>query len=265
MTEIDLKALQKPFPAQEIEWRVGSTNGDKTKGLALAYLTARHVMDRLDDVCGPARWQDRYEFHGARTICYLSILIGDEWVTKADGAGDSDVEAEKGAISDALKRAAVKWGIGRYLYLLGNTWVAIEPAGRSFKIASGEYAKLERQLVDKFGGDYAPPAPAPKSGGVVAAIKEAQTTPPTDSDHAHDKDFLVATAGPKPRLSEDDSEPLYKRLQAQLKAAAKVSLTALGEEWKANQPDIKRLPEKQEMELRDLKDSLKSAFLVNTP
>ena len=151
MADIDLSALHQPFPASEIEWRVGSTNADKTKGLALAYLTARHVMERLDAVCGAANWQDKYEFHGTRTICYLSIRIGDEWITKADGAGDSDVEAEKGAISDALKRAAVKWGIGRYLYLLGNTWVGIEPAGRSVKISSHEYARLEKMLVDKFG------------------------------------------------------------------------------------------------------------------
>jgi hypothetical protein len=164
MAALDLKALHQPFPANEIEWRVGSTSSDKTKGLALAYLTARHVMERLDAVCGPENWQDRYEFHGARTVCYLSIRIGDEWVTKADGAGDSDVEAEKGAISDALKRAAVKWGIGRYLYLLGNTWVGIEAAGRSFKIANHEYARLEKMLVDRFGTPaFSEPAPRAQS------------------------------------------------------------------------------------------------------
>lgn len=94
--------------------------------MALAYIDARDVMERLDAVCGPANWQDRYEFHGARTVCYLSIRIDGEWITKADGAGDSDVEAEKGAISDALKRAAVKWGIGRYLYALDAPWVPCE-------------------------------------------------------------------------------------------------------------------------------------------
>jgi hypothetical protein len=83
-------------------------------------------MDRLDAVLGAENWQDRYEFHGVRTICYLSIRIEDEWITKGDGAGDSDVEAEKGAISDALKRAAVKWGIGRYLYDLSSPWVPCE-------------------------------------------------------------------------------------------------------------------------------------------
>jgi len=156
---MDLVDLHKPFPPAEIEWRVGSTNGEKTKGLALAYLTARHVMERLDEVCGPSNWQDRYEFHGSRTVCYLSIRVDGEWITKADGAGDSDVEAEKGAISDALKRAAVKWGIGRYLYDLGNTWVAIEGAGKSYRIQSAEYPRLAKVLADKFGSSpQSPPS-----------------------------------------------------------------------------------------------------------
>ncbi len=148
---MNLQELHKPFPAAEIEWRVGSTNADKTSGLALAYLTARHVMERLDEVCGAENWQDRYEFHGARTVCYLSVRINDEWVTKADGAGDSDVEAEKGAISDALKRAAVKWGIGRYLYDLGNIWVDLEQAGRSVRIKKDQYRKLQAALDNQFG------------------------------------------------------------------------------------------------------------------
>lgn len=139
---IDLSALSAPFPPEEIEWRIGSTNADKTKGLALAYITSRHVMDRLDEVAGPANWQDRYEVHGPRCICYLSIRVNDEWITKADGAGDTHVEAEKGGISDALKRAAVKWGIGRYLYDLGNVWVDCEQRGRSTIIKPGQEQKL---------------------------------------------------------------------------------------------------------------------------
>lgn len=164
---MNLQNLHAPFPPNEIEWRVGSTNGDKSSGLALAYLTARHVMERLDEVCGVGNWQDRYEFHGKRTICYLSIRIGDEWVTKADGAGDSDVEAEKGAISDALKRAAVKWGIGRYLYSLGNTWVEVEPAGKSVRIKKQEFAKLEKIMAAKFG------LPPSDMGNVNIAAAEA--------------------------------------------------------------------------------------------
>lgn len=155
MTDLT-EAMRAPFPPNEIEWRVGSTNADKTSGIALAYVTARHIMDRLDQTVGSTNWQDRYEFHGARTVCYLSVRLDGEWITKADGAGDSDVEAEKGAISDALKRAAVKFGIGRYLYDLGKIWVDLEPAGRSQKIKQNQYLKLEKALNDLISGGLVP-------------------------------------------------------------------------------------------------------------
>lgn len=118
--------LAAEFPRSAVSWRAQTVTKDGTKALALAYIDARDVMDRLDEVCGPENWSDRYEFHGSRTVCYLSIRVNGEWIVKADGAGDSDVEAEKGAISDALKRAAVKWGIGRYLYSLEAPWVPCE-------------------------------------------------------------------------------------------------------------------------------------------
>jgi hypothetical protein len=122
-TAEEVKLLFAEFPRDAISWRAQSVTKDGDKAMALAYIDARDVMDRLDSVCGASDWQDRYEFHGSRTVCYLSIRVDGEWITKADGAGDSDVEAEKGAISDALKRAAVKWGIGRYLYALDAPWV----------------------------------------------------------------------------------------------------------------------------------------------
>jgi hypothetical protein len=87
-------------------------------------------MDRLDTVCGPENWQDRYEeTPRGRVICTLSINVDGHWVNKSDGAGNTDVEGDKGAVSDALKRAAVKWGIARYLYSLGNIWVPCEVKG----------------------------------------------------------------------------------------------------------------------------------------
>lgn len=117
--------LTKPWPRDEIRWRVGPLNKDKNKTVPLAYVDARTVMDRLDNVMG-AYWQDKYEFHGTRTICYLSLKLGGEWITRSDGAGDSDMEAEKGGISDAFKRASVKWGMGRELYELKCKWVPID-------------------------------------------------------------------------------------------------------------------------------------------
>ena len=131
--------LERPFPANRISWRVGATTKDGTRGIPLAYIDARDVMDRLDKVIGPASWQCRYptDYNGL-LICEIGIRasflgipvrpdsLGTEWVWKANGAGDTQVEAEKGKASDAFKRAAVLWGIGRYLYALPNQWVELE-------------------------------------------------------------------------------------------------------------------------------------------
>lgn len=115
--------LAAEFPRDTIHWRAQTLSRDGNKALALAYLDARDVMDRLDDVCTPAGWSNSYtETPKGRVIATISIRIGDEWISKSDGAGDTAVEGEKGGVSDALKRAAVCWGIGRYLYRLPDVW-----------------------------------------------------------------------------------------------------------------------------------------------
>src|SRR5690349_15673696 len=106
------RALKRPFPPSQISWRVGATNRDKTKGIALAYIDARDVMGRFDEVFGLS-WQNRYTHAEGKTICEIGVLIDGQWLWRAGGAGDTDIEAEKGAISDAFKRAAVLFGVGR--------------------------------------------------------------------------------------------------------------------------------------------------------
>ncbi|MEI2284984.1 Rad52/Rad22 family DNA repair protein [Paenibacillus polysaccharolyticus] len=132
-----MKKLQEPFPPEEIEWRVGSTNGDKTKGIALAYVTNRAIQNRLDEVFGVFGWRNEYrEWKEKSQLCGISVKVDGEWITKWDGADDSNMEAVKGGLSDAMKRAAYQWGIGRYLYKLENMWVPIKAAGRSHVLVS---------------------------------------------------------------------------------------------------------------------------------
>ena len=91
--------LRAPFKLSQLHWRQGRGN------MQLAYIDARDVANRLDEVVGIENWQDRYEEVSGRLMCYLSIRVEGEWITKADGAGDTNIEGEKGGISDALKRA----------------------------------------------------------------------------------------------------------------------------------------------------------------
>lgn len=155
--------LSAPFDPSEVDWRVGPTTKDKSKGQALCYIDARTVMDRLDTVCGPAGWMNRYVMEGTKTVCEIGIKCGDEWVWKADGAGDSDIEAEKGALSDAFKRAAVRWGIGRYLYNLKSPWVALKAFGNSYAIADEAKAELDGILRKQMKAPAPKPdAPAPR-------------------------------------------------------------------------------------------------------
>lgn len=164
----DLKALFDPFPPEQVTWRVGSTNADKTKGMALAFIDARDVMERLDTVCGPAGWQCRYPHANGKTVCEIGIKVGEEWVWKADGAGDTDVEAEKGALSDAFKRAAVRWGVGRYLYAMPSPWVEIEQKGRTSIIKPGERAKLA--MIARNADAYHPDEPSAAVNAATVAI-----------------------------------------------------------------------------------------------
>lgn len=111
------KALAAPFPQGcEKSKPIG-------RGQSARYITARSVMNRLDEVLGPENWTAEYSAFGPSNSvqCRLTVLLpnGDK-ATKCDvgaGAGmDDDGEDDKSAVSDALKRAAVQLGIGRYLY-----------------------------------------------------------------------------------------------------------------------------------------------------
>lgn len=140
--------LAEPFPPEEIEWRVGATDTNKTKGIALAYVTNRAIQNRLDEVFGCFGWKNEFkEWKGTAQICGISVLHNGEWITKWDGADDSNMEAVKGGLSDAMKRAAYQWGIGRYLYNLENIWCPIEQRGKSYVLA--EIPKLPAWALPK--------------------------------------------------------------------------------------------------------------------
>ena len=142
-----LERLAAPFPPEIISWRVGSTNQDKTRGMALAFIDARDVQDRLDEVCGTDWACNHVPAEGGKVTCSIGIKLDGEWVWRSNGAGNTDFEGEKGSYSDAFKRAAVMWRVGRYLYDLPAPWVAVEQRGRTVVIPDTELPALQRLLT----------------------------------------------------------------------------------------------------------------------
>lgn len=142
---MDLRKLAEPFPPSDVEWRLQQA-GEKNNRVwarCLAYITNRAIMQRLDDVCGPGNWRNEYRYEtGGAVLCGLSVRIGapqsmgdiggGEWVTKWDGAENTDIEAVKGGLSGAMKRAAVQWGIGRYLYELEEGFANVNDNGANY-------------------------------------------------------------------------------------------------------------------------------------
>lgn len=123
-------ALSDPFDPSDVKFKPQIVKDNRA--LAMGYIDARLVQDRLDDVVGVANWSDEYAIcDRGDVVCRLKVKIGGEWIQKSDVGSPSeqpdDGDKLKAAFSDALKRAAVKFGIGRYLYRLPAVWVDYDP------------------------------------------------------------------------------------------------------------------------------------------
>jgi hypothetical protein len=123
-------ALSAPFEPREIKFKPQMVKNNRA--LAMAYIDARLIQDRLDAVLGVENWQDKYDIlHDGSVMCSLRVKLGSRWITKTDVGSPSEQpdagDRLKAAFSDGLKRAAVKFGIGRYLYRLPAQWVDYDP------------------------------------------------------------------------------------------------------------------------------------------
>lgn len=123
------RLLQDPFDPADIEWRAqqgGISGGSKPWVKVIPYITSRAVQQRLDDVFGPFNWkiEQRETNDGKGYICTISVKdpTSGEWISKQDGSEKTNIEPLKGGVSGAMKRAAVQWGIGRYLYNMEEAW-----------------------------------------------------------------------------------------------------------------------------------------------
>lgn len=212
MSDFDLARLKEPFPYEDLEFRLqscGEKNG-KIWGLVLAYVTNRAIQNRLDEVVGPENWKNEFlKGPDGGILCGLSIKIDGEWVTKYDGAENTNIEAVKGGLSGAMKRAAsTGWGLGRYLYNLKESWAVID-----------EHGKYTGQTKDKKYFKWNPPAlPA----WALPKDSKPQVDPDTQAiielqqylkDGALD-DRPKMKAGAEQAIKDNDLEKIQKYIEA---------------------------------------------------
>ncbi len=190
--------LKRPFTVAAVRMKPQTVTKDKTKGLVTYYIDARMVVERLNAVVGAGAWSDSYRplnvgqealAVGIPVECALQVL----GVTKTDvgqiAPGEKDDKMWKSAYSDAFKRAAVKFGIGAYLYGGAQVWAAVK-VGANDKVqgfspegvahAKREYVKWITALAPLWGqpldhGDVEHDAEMPPDGHQTAsAAPEAQ-------------------------------------------------------------------------------------------
>lgn len=164
--------LSAPFEDSDIEWRLQYANEEKGVGVAVPYVTNRAIQQRLDQAVGAGGWKNEYiPWHSdgkkQSQLCGISIYFEgrSEWITKYDGAEDSDIESVKGGLSDSMKRAAVQWGVGRYLYSMDTVFVDIEKSGKSTVIKKSSQPRLDeahRRTVKKVFGANVPEQKPPQ-------------------------------------------------------------------------------------------------------
>lgn len=145
-----MEQLSAPFPPDVVSWRPGGTTKDKKKAQALAYIDARDVQNRLDAVF-PLAWEDdHYNAGDDHICCRITVTLPDGtkvsrtngcWVGNVDVTPTRDGKVEskeedradreaKWALSDAFKRAATMFGIGKYLYDMPSPYMPLNEFGR---------------------------------------------------------------------------------------------------------------------------------------
>ncbi len=199
-----MEALAAPFEETEIKFKPQVVKGNSC--LALVYVDARAIQDRLDDVLGTRNWQDDYEcLPDGSVLCRLKIRVGGEWLTKVDVGGPSEQpdggDRVKAAFSDALKRASVKFGIGRYLYRLPQFWCDYDPVKKKIvKLPKlPDWAlPVRKKGVAKAAAVREAPAPESPAAAAKEPAAKAANLPANGAElqrRLYDKDARLARQG----------------------------------------------------------------------
>lgn len=147
--------LAKPFDSSHIRVKPGKI-GSNGQALALWYIDARAVMDRLDSVIGSENWEFSWSPISADGRVVIQGILTVMGVTKSDvGEARGEDEPWKSGVSDAFKRTAVQFGIGRFLYKLPQIWWPYDEQYKRFAQTEdlNEFVDKVMKDLEKMDGD----------------------------------------------------------------------------------------------------------------
>lgn len=233
MTPEGLRPLAEPFRLSEIEFKVGKVfeKDGRVAVLAMAYVTNRAIQQRLDDVCGPGGWQNSFKPWKEKSVLAgigIWVQLGQqpgetiELIVKCDGADESDYEATKGGFSNSMKRAAVQWGIGRYLYQFPSFWCEGKKKGKSAVFADPmePYHKLAKKGYPADYDDISSEGKKPEALSDIPEIKAGETTTIVESPSEQKTESQPPPAPtPSPPPAPEEKQPTVTQIIVRLKAA----------------------------------------------
>ncbi len=159
LTQDDLKTLREAFPKDRLGVKVQSISKDRNRAMLVLYLQHTDVMDRLETV--DAGWIS--EVIGEERLgdsVYVRLRMTVKGVARENVGEGHDPKA---AYSDALKRCAMLFGIGRYLYDSVTVWTEYnESRDRYRQWSVDDYEKALKQSQGRSGGK-APVGPTAES------------------------------------------------------------------------------------------------------
>jgi hypothetical protein len=143
--------LRRPFAVKALQWKVQTQWTDKdgkpTGGMIVCYIDRALVVDRLNVVV-PHLWSHRFtDLERNHTLCWLTVGA----ITREDVGEGSTLKARR---SDALKRAAVHFGVGVSLARIPKSRLQVESGqlrARSYRSRGEDKWVLE---ISQLGLDY---------------------------------------------------------------------------------------------------------------
>lgn len=119
LTSADIQVLSEPFDEKTISVKVQSFNRERTKAMLVCYLQHTDVYARIEKV-DPAWTSEVVQTEKGHESYLVRVKMTIKGVSRDNFGEGGDL---KGATSDAIKRAAMLFGIGRYLYDSETVWI----------------------------------------------------------------------------------------------------------------------------------------------